>query len=140
MASKPSQRPLYSAERLHRYFNHIRLPSHFHDFRQARKDDDLGFLTALKKHKMARVHFENLVLHYSVHHSISLDPHYLYNKVVNKSMGSYCMENNCIFGIVLRSLGYDVYSAGARVSDAANGVPGGRFEGWLDSIAPLDHT
>lgn len=38
--------------------------------------------------------------------------------------GGYCMENNCFFGTVLRSIGFDVYSAGARVKS-----PSG-YGGW----------
>lgn len=130
MASELSRRPTYSAEQVSQYFQHINLPPRFHDFRRARKDDDLGFLTVLQKHQMARVPFENLALHYSKHHSVSLDPQHLYKKVVCNGMGGYCMENNCFFGTVLRSLGYDIYSAGARVSNATNGVPDGGFGGW----------
>lgn len=38
--------------------------------------------------------------------------------------GGYCMENNCFFGTILRSIGFDVYSAGARVKS-----PDG-YGGW----------
>ena len=141
MSSELSQRPVYSADQISQYFNRIKLPSRLHDFRQARKDDDLGFLTALQRHQLARVPFENLVLHYSTHHSVSLDPQHLYRKVVDRGgMGGYCMENNCFFGTVLRTLGYDVYSVGARVSNAMNGILDGRFGGWSDAMTPLDHA
>lgn len=33
------------------------------------------------------------------------------------------MENNCFFGTILRSLGFTVHSAGARVAVAASGTP-----------------
>lgn len=44
--------------------------------------------------------------------------------------GGYCMENNSFFETVLRSLGYETLTCGARVSNAANGIPGGGFQGW----------
>lgn len=50
------------------------------------------------------------------------------------------MENNCFFGTVLRSLGFDICSVGARVSDATNGVSGGGYGGWLDALVPPDHA
>ena len=40
------------------------------------------------------------------------------------------MENNTFFGTVLRSLGYQVYNAGGRVSNATAGRPGGGYVGW----------
>ncbi len=40
------------------------------------------------------------------------------------------MENNCFFGTVLRSLGYEIYSAGARISNATSGISGGGYQGW----------
>ncbi len=40
------------------------------------------------------------------------------------------MENNCFFGTVLRSLGFNVFSAGPRVNTAVGGTGGNRWEGW----------
>lgn len=59
---------------------------------------------------------------------ISLEPDDLYEKIVVKKRGGYCMEVNCFFGIVLRSLGFEVYSSGGRVSRGADGLPGGVTE------------
>ena len=39
------------------------------------------------------------------------------------------MENNCFFGTVLRSLGYTVYSAGARVHEG-----GGNYTPWSHMV------
>lgn len=69
---------------------------------------------------MATVPFENLALHYSPHHSITLDPDFLFDKIVERKRGGYCMENNCFFGTVLRTLGFTVVSIGARVSNTIN--------------------
>jgi len=78
---------------------------------------------------MATVPFENLALHYSTHHSITLDPECLFEKVVGRGRGGYCMENNCFFGTVLRTLGYAMVSVGARVSNATNGRADGGYTG-----------
>ncbi|KAI9717185.1 MAG: hypothetical protein M1812_004933 [Candelaria pacifica] len=131
-----SSRPTYSQEQLSRYFKHIHLPQKYHpiDPKTAKTKDGLAFLVALQKYQLSKVPFENLSLHYSKYHSISLDPQDLYVKVVERGYGGYCMENNCFFGTVLRSLGYDVYSAGARVSNATNGLPGGGYEGWSHMV------
>ena len=41
------------------------------------------------------------------------------------------MELNCLFGTVLRTLGFDVCSVGARVSEAVDGgSSGGGYLGW----------
>ncbi len=44
------------------------------------------------------------------------------------------MENNCFFGTVLRSLGFNVFSAGSRVSTAVGGTGGDRWEGWSHKV------
>lgn len=46
------------------------------------------------------------------------------------------MENSCLFGTVLRSLGYDVMSIGAKVNEAvqpvsaSKGWKGPKYDGW----------
>ena len=80
--------------------------------------------------------FENLSLHYSAHHTISLDPTVLYAKIVGQQgekpngRGGYCMENNALFASVLRGLGYDVYSVGARIGRSLAGTGEEGFGGW----------
>ena len=132
-----SERPCYSAEQIQKYFSHISLPqSHLH-YKQFHNNpkDALDFLTQLQKHQLATVPFENLQLHYSTHHSISLDPEYLYTKIVEKgNRGGYCMENNCFFGTVLRTLGFTLHSAGARVAIAASGTPAKGYFGWYYAL------
>ncbi len=44
--------------------------------------------------------------------------------------GGSCTLNNGFFGTVMRSLGYNVLSGGARVAKAANGGPKDVFGGW----------
>jgi arylamine N-acetyltransferase len=56
-------------------------------------------------------------LHYSKERHISLDKEDLFRKIVGSKngRGGYCMENNTLFGIVLKALGFEVVATGARV-------------------------
>ena len=72
--------------------------------------------------------FENLSLHYSTHRSVVIEKEFLLEKMVNKRKGGYCMEHNTIFTMVLRSLGYNLYTIAARVylpNDSESAYPGG---------------
>ena len=44
------------------------------------------------------------------------------------------MENNCFFGTVLRTLGFNVFSAGARVNTQASGSGGNGWTGWSHMV------
>jgi arylamine N-acetyltransferase len=92
----------------------------------------LQYLAALQKYHLAKVPFESLSLHYSKHRLLSLEQEDLYQKIVVRGMGGYCMENNTFFGLVLRTLGYKLINTGARVSDATEGRPGGGYMGWYE--------
>ena len=142
------QRPEYEHSRLLVYLNHIKLYDHrlplveahvrhrnglppsvkdiFHD---ENVESTLLALRALHQHQLARVPFENLSLHYSLHKTIDLNPDALYEKIVTNGRGGYCMENNCFFGTVLRSLGYKVYDAGARVHEGD-----GKYTAWSHMV------
>ncbi len=133
----PSLRPLYTPAQISKYYDHISLPHTHHISTTAHQGPHtlLVTLTTLQKYNLASIPFENLSLHYSLHHTISLDSEALYDKLVEKRRGGYCMENNCFFGTVLRTLGYDVCSVGARVN-AAMDEKGGveRYVGWYVDI------
>lgn len=138
MAAK-SARPTYASDQISKYFKHISLPKDSQDLLHTpaklhHPNNALKFLTQLQRHQIATVPFENLQLHYSRDHTISLDPVDLFNKVVDRGHGGYCMENNCFFGTVLRSLGFNVFSAGARVNTAASGTGEDGWEGWSHMV------
>lgn len=73
---------------------------------------------------------------------MTLDPSHLFEKIVerNAGRGGYCMENSCLLGTVLKSLGYDVVATGARVNEAVQPMaakkdwPGPRYSGWNHMI------
>ncbi|KAI9806049.1 MAG: N-terminal acetyltransferase [Piccolia ochrophora] len=130
-----SSRPTYTPTQLDRYFNHIAFDRPRISPDDAKSAKGLEYLTALQKRHMFKVPFENLSLHYSKHRFLSIDPEDLYAKVVERGHGGYCMENNCFFETVLRSLGFQLYSAGARVSSAVSGGNQDQgFDGWSHMV------
>lgn len=107
----------YSREQLDKYYEHIGItredaPS------DSQVDIDawrLKRLTRIQLHHMQRVPFESLSLHYSKTRTLSLDPEDLFDKIVNKGRGGYCMEVNQFFATIMRTEGFDVMSVGGRV-------------------------
>lgn len=96
------------------------------------REDPLETLSRIQLWQLAAVPFGNLVLHYSPHHTIPLDMETLFSKIVERRFGGYCMENNAFFATVLRALGYELYTTGARVSyalDKGHKDPQG-YGGW----------
>ena len=130
-----SQRPKYSNDQLRQYLailNYSAKNDALESLLAEKESDPLGALTRLQRKQLASIPFGNLALHYSPHHTISLDPEALFTKLVERRLGGYCMENNTFFAIILRSLGFTLYTTGARVADAVDdptGDPGG-FGGW----------
>ncbi|KAK2732828.1 N-terminal acetyltransferase [Myotisia sp. PD_48] len=92
-------------------------------------------LADLQRRHLATFPFSNVVLHYSQHHTISLDPDHLFNKIVERGLGGYCLENTGLFAIILRTLGYTLYTGGARVSKSISpGPANGNFHGFGHQI------
>ena len=142
-STDPAHRSSYSKDQLQKYFDRISLPDDnrkqlLSDGQSATLDEQLSFLAQLMKYHLATIPFENLELHYSPTKTVSLDPQFLFQKMVLRAdgRGGHCMETNCLFGTVIRSLGFDVYSAGARVNQAAQpiaatkGWTGPKHDGW----------
>jgi len=112
--------------------NQMKTPIVLEDIEAEVKQHPLHTLAKIQLWQLATVPFGNLVLHYSPHHTVSLDPETLFSKIVERRSGGYCMENNAFFATVLRALGYDLYTTGARVSnslDKGNKDPEG-YSGW----------
>lgn len=135
----------YNAEQIAEYARYVGLPSQFHLSAQPNQDPSL--LTSLFKCQLAAIPYDNLSLHYSSNHDISLDPQVLFQKFVSEkrgrgefriqqpptqltSLGGYCMENSIFFNHILRAFGFDAYMSGARIRLRRNGVPCGDFVGW----------
>ncbi|KAI4263907.1 MAG: hypothetical protein L6R42_000966 [Xanthoria sp. 1 TBL-2021] len=97
---------------------------------------DYNELKTIQQHHLSTYPFENLSLHYSTTHTISLDLDLLFEKFVeaDRGRGGYCMENNAFLGSMLRSMGYDVTSVGARVCDGIHGGDGETFGSWSHMV------
>ncbi len=83
----------------------------------------LETLRALHKAHMMAVPFENLDIHLG--RPIKLDKDSLFEKLVYRRRGGFCYEQNGLFALVLRELGFDVTLMEARVSraDGSFGIP-----------------
>lgn len=67
---------------------------------------------------LRKIPFENLSLRVpkaETTHPATADLNRSYQKLCEASRGGYCFEHNGVFEAALRSLGFDVYSGGARV-------------------------
>ncbi|NXL30334.1 ARY1 protein, partial [Glaucidium brasilianum] len=74
---------------------------------------DLETLTDIFQHHIRAVPFENLSIHCG--EKITLELEHVYNKIVRRKRGGWCMENNQLLGWVLKCLGYDASFLGAYV-------------------------
>lgn len=85
---------------------------------KAVEQDPLAALTELQRRHLGSIPWGNSALHYSNHHSISINPTCVFEKLVVRCLDGYCMENTNLLYMVLCSLGYRVYPTGGRVSRA----------------------
>jgi arylamine N-acetyltransferase len=119
MPANGSNEALYTREQVNEYLDYISFPVTKYNItaESARTKDGLTYLSALQRYQLSRVPFENLELHYSKERHISLDKEDLFRKIVGakNGRGGYCMENNTLFGTVLKTLGFEVVATGARV-------------------------
>ncbi|XP_044027938.1 arylamine N-acetyltransferase, pineal gland isozyme NAT-10-like isoform X2 [Siniperca chuatsi] len=74
---------------------------------------DLATLKLIHKQHVMSVPFENLSIHCG--ERITMDLEAIFNKIVRSSRGGWCLENNSLFGWVLREMGYDATTLGSRV-------------------------
>lgn len=120
----------YTQSQVKQFLAHIQLPAEY--ALQNEPPRDLRFLTALHTHMLSTVPYENLSLHYSEEHKISLDPQDLFQKIVidGRGRGGYCMENSLFYNQILRDLGFHVYTVGVRIRHRVDGVPQGEYIGW----------
>ncbi|EEP80418.1 predicted protein [Uncinocarpus reesii 1704] len=132
-----SHRPTLSRDQLLKYIAnvyqcaHSEAESQLRELQELIRLDPLRGLTQLQQRHLASMAFSNLVLHYSQHHSISLDPDVLFHKLVERGLGGYCVENTGFFSSVLRTLGFKFYTSAGRVSKGfEQNVDTGEYNGW----------
>ncbi|KAF1969585.1 arylamine N-acetyltransferase 1 [Bimuria novae-zelandiae CBS 107.79] len=125
-------RPAYTPAQIAKYFDRLKLPEEQrnYDVTGLNPERALAYLQRLQRHHLAEIPFENLSLHYSPHRQICIHPEELFRKIIgdDNGRGGYCMENTGLFAVLLHSLGFDCYSAGARVFND------GRLSGWSHMI------
>ncbi|KIX03370.1 uncharacterized protein Z518_06922 [Rhinocladiella mackenziei CBS 650.93] len=143
--SSPSFRPTYTREQLAKYVGRI-APEPSYTLATLESEIQADPLAALGRLQLRQIAFNpwgNVALHYSWHRTLSLDPEALFHKIVERRLGGYCMENNTFFSAVLRSLGYQLYVTGARISYSleGNGRNPEGFAGWQHEviIVTLNH-
>ncbi|KAL1405900.1 hypothetical protein Q8F55_007580 [Vanrija albida] len=102
--------------------------------------DPLALLTQVHSHHLAFVPFESLSIHYNPARPplLKLAPDALFDKIVTRKRGGYCVEVNQLFRDVLRSLGFTVLPVSARVSHSAGGVHDGGFLGYSHMANLID--
>lgn len=86
----------------------------------------------LHVHVISSLPYENLSLHYDPAHYITLDPQYLFEKMIlrGRGRGGFCMEIAILYNHVLRAMGFNAYTAPGRTRMRTNGVPDGEYPGW----------
>lgn len=140
--SSLSSRPQYTRQQLAKWLQLINQGTSDLSLEKLESEiqqDPLGTLGKLQLWQLAAIPFGNIILHYSSHHKISLDPETLFDKIVTRQLGGYCMENNAFFATVLRSLGYQLYTTGARISNQLDPTahPEG-YSGWSHQVILVD--
>ncbi len=88
----------------------------------------LDVLCALHRQHLRSIPFENLDI--PLHREIVLDPVRIYDKMVTRSRGGFCYEQNGLFCWVLRQIGYDVDMLSGRVARGDGGY-GPEFDHML---------
>ncbi|XP_027580927.2 arylamine N-acetyltransferase, liver isozyme-like [Pipra filicauda] len=86
-------------------------------YNKPHKDADLQTLKAVFQHHIQAIPFENLSMHCG--ETIELDLQSIYNKIVRKKRGGWCLETNYLLYWALQELGYDVCILGANSYDPA---------------------
>ncbi|KAF3915405.1 hypothetical protein AA313_de0208504 [Arthrobotrys entomopaga] len=85
------------------------------------KEPTLENLTILMVRHLSEAPFNNIDIHYTKSHELTINLPYLFDKIVTHKRGGYCMEMNSLFSHLLATLGYNVWLAPARVSRERTG-------------------
>ncbi|XP_005152207.2 arylamine N-acetyltransferase, liver isozyme-like [Melopsittacus undulatus] len=81
-------------------------------YNESHKDADLQTLTVIFQHHIQAIPFENLSMHCG--ETIELDLQAIYNKIVRKKRGGWCLETNYLLFWALEELGFDVCILGGN--------------------------
>jgi arylamine N-acetyltransferase len=124
----PANPPTLNPDQLERYLKRINFAENvpaIHDgksrlehLQDSVKQEPLAALNELQRRHLGTIAWGNSELHYSNHHSISIHPARVFEKLVIRCHDGYCMEQTNLFYAVLCSMAYQVYPTGGRVSRA----------------------
>ncbi|XP_041842337.1 arylamine N-acetyltransferase, pineal gland isozyme NAT-10-like [Melanotaenia boesemani] len=96
---------------------------------------DLATLKLIHKLHVMSIPFENLSIQCG--EKIIMDLEVIFNKLVRSSRGGWCLENNFLFGWVLREMGFNTTTLGSRVFNSIlNGF--GTTEDHLINMVLID--
>jgi arylamine N-acetyltransferase len=115
-------RPVYTDEQLSQYLELLFGSSHkFSDvavLREAIATDGLNAVGKLQTQHLAVVPFSTVGFHYiaSPITRMLLSPEDVFQKIVVRKQGGFCLEVNVFLSVVLRSLGVENYVTGGRIS------------------------
>ncbi|KAH7132373.1 arylamine N-acetyltransferase 1 [Dendryphion nanum] len=125
---------VFTPDQVSAFLSHIQLPPKYRP--ENNPPHDLALLTALHTHTITTLPYENLSLHYSPTHQISIFPQTTFQKTVTdaRGRGGYCMEVSLLFNHILRALGFTVYTAGVRIRMRKDGIPHGNYIGWVHLV------
>jgi len=129
---------VYSASQVVKYLEHLGLPPSFHP--SANPSLDLSYLTSLFVRQITTIPYENLLIHYSPQHAVSLDPQAILTKIITnrRGRGGYCMENALLLKHMLHAIGFtDAYTVGVRIRTRIDGVPQGDYTGFVHLVIIL---
>ncbi|XP_062474303.1 arylamine N-acetyltransferase, liver isozyme-like [Pezoporus occidentalis] len=86
-------------------------------YNESHKDADLQTLTVIFQHHIRAIPFENLSMHCG--ETVKLDLQAIYNKIVRKKRGGWCLETNYLLFWALEELGFDVCILGGNSYEPA---------------------
>uniref|UniRef100_A0A8C5IJE8 arylamine N-acetyltransferase n=1 Tax=Junco hyemalis TaxID=40217 RepID=A0A8C5IJE8_JUNHY len=82
-------------------------------YQGSHNNPDLATMSDIFQHHIRAIPYENLSIHCGERIELDLEP--IYNKIVRKKRGGWCMENNYLLFWVLKTLGYNITLLGAKV-------------------------
>ncbi|KFY96918.1 hypothetical protein V500_02263 [Pseudogymnoascus sp. VKM F-4518 (FW-2643)] len=125
----------YSAPQVAAWLRHISLPSSLTQYIDSPSTfpKTAASLQSLFRCQITTFPYENLSVHYSQSHQVSIQPNVLFTKMMapdHNGRGGYCMELSIFFHHMLRGLGFHVYMTGVRNRTRTDGMPQGEYQGW----------
>lgn len=83
------------------YLDRINLPKKYYP--ENKPTIDLAYITALHVHHITSIPYENLSIHYSKEHDVSIEPDYLFDKIVTRGCGRGKLHpTHCTTSFIIR--------------------------------------